>query len=268
MAERIEILLVEDTPSDVRLTQEALKDSHLDYNLAVAHDGVEALEYLKKNSGTAQQPSLILLDLNMPRKNGHEVLAELKDMSAYREVPVILLTVSRDEDDILKALSAKMNYYLGKPVTSEKLNTLLEAMNELKTKGPRKGELKGEDAHVRYVMAGNPHTSSAVLTALSSESNAHIRARVAENPQAPQDLLHKLATDADPDVRLGVAENPNAPKVLLEKLAADPSEDVRLGLASNPSIPAQILKRLSSDEHPHVAAAANSSLSKLGQTAR
>jgi chemotaxis family two-component system response regulator Rcp1 len=268
MADRVEILLVEDTPSDVRLTQEALKDSQLNYNLTVVNDGEQALEFLKKVTGTAQQPGLILLDLNMPKKNGHEVLAELKDIKEYNEVPVILLTVSRDEDDILKALHAKMNYYLGKPVTAEKLNTLLKAINDLKTIGPSKQVLSGEDAHVRYVMAGNPHTSAAILTALAAEPNAHIRMRVAENPHTPGELLHKLAADEDLEVRLGVAENPNAPVALLESLASDTNEDVRLGIASNPRIPAHILKRLSTDDQPHVAGEAASTLSKLEQTTR
>jgi two-component system, chemotaxis family, response regulator Rcp1 len=268
MADRVEILLVEDTPSDVRLTQEALKDSQLNHNLTVVNDGDQALEFLKKVAGSPQQPGLILLDLNMPKKNGHEVLDELKDMKTYIDVPVILLTVSRDEEDILKALRVKMNYYLGKPVTAEKLNTLLKAINDLRTEGPSKANLQGEDAHVRYVMAGNPHTSPAVLTALAAENNAHIRMRVAENPRTPVDLLHKLAADSEPDVRLGVAENQNAPESLLEKLASDANDDVRLGIASNPKIPVPILRRLSEDEHPHVAGTAAATLSKLGQAAR
>lgn len=268
MAERVEILLVEDTPSDVRLTQEALKDSHLDYNLSIVNDGEQAIEFLKTNAGGPKQPGLILLDLNMPKKNGHEVLADLKNYPEYNEVPVILLTVSRDEEDILKALAVKMNYYLGKPVTSEKLNTLLQAIHDLRTKGPSKGKLQGEDAHVRYVMAGNPHTSPGVLEALSAEGNAHIRMRVAENPKTPHHLLEKLAKDEDPEVRMGVAENPSAASPLLESLAKDESDDVRLGMAENSKIPVPILKKLAGDEQPHVAAAANATLSKLEQAAR
>src|SRR5687768_11431100 len=146
MAQRVEILLVEDTPSDVRLTQEALKDSNLDYNLTVVNDGEQAMEFFKKTAGTAQQPHLVLLDLNMPKKNGHEVLTEMKQIEALKDVPVILLTVSRDEEEIMKALNLKMNYYLGKPVTSDQLNTLLQAINELHSDAATKKTLSSEDA--------------------------------------------------------------------------------------------------------------------------
>jgi two-component system, chemotaxis family, response regulator Rcp1 len=263
MAEKVEILLVEDTPSDVRLTQEALKDSNLDYNLNVATDGEEAMDYFRKHAGTAQQPQIILLDLNMPRKNGHEVLAELTKMPQYKDATVILLTVSRDEEDIFKALDLKMNYYVGKPVTSDKLNALLQAIDELRSNKEHRGRLTSEDAHIRYVIAGNPHTSEAILERLAKEDSATIRMRVAENPNAPLSLLKRLAQDEDPEVRIGVAENPSAPADLLEKLAQDSHEDVRLGIASNPKCPAGILKKLASDENPHIVAAANSALSKV-----
>jgi two-component system, chemotaxis family, response regulator Rcp1 len=262
MAHRVEILLVEDTPSDVRLTQEALKDSSLDYNLEVVNDGVQAVEYLKKVANSDKKPDIILLDLNMPKKNGHEVLADLKTIKEFDDVTVILLTVSRDEEDIHKALDLKMHYYLGKPVTSEKLNALLQAMDELHSDHETKSKLSGEDAHIRYVIAGNPHTSAAVLEKLSKEKSSTIRSRVAENPNAPLPLLKQLAQDEDPEVRMAVAENEKAPADLLEKLAHDEHEDVRLGLASNPNCPANILKQLAADENPHIVAAANSTLSK------
>lgn len=262
MKQRVEILLVEDTPSDVRLTQEALKDSSLDYNLEVVNDGVQALEYFRKVANTDKKPDIILLDLNMPKKNGHEVLAELNQMSEFKDVDVILLTVSRDEDDILKALDLKMNYYLGKPVTSEKLNALLQAIDELRSNHEHKSKLTGEDAHIRYVIAGNPHTSPEALERLAREKNATIRMRVAENPHAPLPVLKALAKDSDPEVRVAIAENPKAPSELLEQLANDQHEDVRMGLASNPQCPQSILKQLTSDENPHVVAAANNSLSK------
>jgi chemotaxis family two-component system response regulator Rcp1 len=262
MAQRVEILLVEDTPSDVRLTQEALKDSSLDYNLEIVNDGVQALEYFKKVAKTDKKPHIILLDLNMPKKNGHEVLAELSQMPEFQDVKVILLTVSRDEDDILKALDVKMNYYLGKPVTSEKLNALLQAMDELHNNKEHKDKLSGEDAHIRYVIAGNPHTSQPVLERLAKEKSGTIRMRVAENPNSPSAVLRTLAQDSDPEVRMAVAENPKAPAEILEKLAKDSHEDVRLGLASNPDCPQNILKQLASDENPHIVAAANSTLSK------
>src|SRR5688572_28669739 len=109
------------------------------------------MEYFNKVLGTPQQPKIVLLDLNMPKKNGHEVLAELKDKPQLKDMTVILLTVSRDEDDILKALDLKMNYYLGKPVTSEKLNALLAQMESLSSNEQHKAKLSGDDAHIRYV---------------------------------------------------------------------------------------------------------------------
>lgn len=260
MTSRLQIVLVEDTPSDIRLTQEALKEGDLNYELTVLNDGEQAMQYFKKVAGSAQQPDMVLLDLNMPKKNGHEVLAELKQIESFKAVPVILLTVSRDEDEILKALHLKMNYYLGKPVTSEKLNTLLKAIHDLHHDNKTPG-IDTEDMHVRYVMAGNPHTSLAVLSKLALEKNARIRARVAENPNTPIDVLTTLANDSDPDVRVAIAENTKAPLSLLEKLAGDDNDDVRLGLASNPKMPEPILKRLASDAQPHIVASAVKSLS-------
>lgn len=269
MAKRVEILLVEDTPSDVRLTQEALKDSNLEYNLTVVTDGEQAMEFFQKVANDpGKKPDIVLLDLNMPKKNGHEVLNEVGKMPEFKDMIVILLTVSRDEEDIMKALDVRMHYYLGKPVTSEKLNKLLEAIDELHNDKERKGSLTGEDAHIRYVMAGNPHTSPSVLERLAKEKNAGIRSKVAENPHTPLPVLKQLASDPDTEVRLGVAENPGAPTELLEQLANDEHEDVRLGLASNPQCPAKILKQLSTDENPHIAAAAESALSKAGSSAR
>jgi CheY-like chemotaxis protein len=265
MTSRLHILLVEDTPSDIRLTEEALKDTDLKYDLTVLNDGVQAMEYFNKVKGTKDQPDLVLLDLNMPRKNGHEVLAELKDIPEFKEMPVILLTVSRDEDEILKALDLKMNYYIGKPVTSEKLSHLLNAIRELNSEVTRSQKLDQEDAHVRYVMAGNPHTSPALLAKLAIERNPRIRMRVAENPATPRELLEALANDPNPEVRMSVAENPKAPPDLLDRLAKDPDEDVRLSLASNPKLPRYILMRLSSDEQPHIAAIADKSLASSGE---
>ena len=264
---RIEILLVEDSPSDVRLTQEALKDTDLTYELTVVNDGEQGVDYLMKSkAGTTKKPDLILLDLNMPKKNGHEVLAEIKQVPELASIPVVLLTVSQDEEEIQKALKLKMNYYLSKPITSDKLSVLLKAMHELwSADGTAKyeGAGSGEDAHVRYVMAGNPHTSAAILERLSAESATNIRARVAENPNTPINVLRTLAKDSSADVRLGVAENPSTPPAVLEELAKDPDDDVRLGLAGNPRIPVHILQKLSADENLYVVDCANKTLSGL-----
>jgi two-component system, chemotaxis family, response regulator Rcp1 len=261
MTSPMHILLVEDTPSDIRLTQEALKEGSLKYELTVLNDGEQAMEYFRKVAGTDEQPDLVLLDLNMPKKNGHEVLAEMQEIEALKSIPVILLTVSRDEEEILHALDVKMNYYLGKPVTSEKLNTLLAAMDELSGSSQAGTSLTGEDAHVRYVMAGNPHTALAILTKLAVERNPKIRARVAENPNVSRELMEALANDPNAQVRVGVSENPSVCPDILDRLARDPSEDVRLNLASNPKTPRTVLLRLCSDEHPHIASMASKTLS-------
>lgn len=114
----IDILLVEDNPGDVRLTQEALKEGRVANSLAVVEDGVEALAYLR-NQGDyrdATRPDLILLDLNLPRKDGREVLAEIKADAELRRIPVVILTTSTAEQDILKTYDLHANCYITKPV--------------------------------------------------------------------------------------------------------------------------------------------------------
>lgn len=155
-----------------------------------------------------------------------------------------------------------MNYYVCKPVTSEKLLVLLNAIKDLSDKAPKlkEGGLTGEDAHVRYVMAGNPHTLPDILIRLAAEPNAQIRASVAENPRTPPQALLALAKDQDPHVRLAVTENPNLPATVLEELAKDSHDDVRLGLASNPKLPVRILQQLSADNNLYVVDRANKTL--------
>lgn len=265
MSQPMHILLVEDTPSDIRLTQEALKDcGEAHCRLSIVHDGVEAMEFINKVAGTTDQPDLILLDLNMPRMNGHQVLAELGQMDAMRTTPVILLTVSQDEHDIMQALKVKMNYYLSKPVDGEKLGSLLRAMRELSANEMVVQNLRGEDAHVRYVIAGNPHTQPEVLARLAVERNATIRKRVAENPNTPVAVLNLLVEDPKAEVRSGIGENTNAPLRLLERLAKDTNDDVRLAVASNPRVPVELLRRLSVDQNAYVMAAAQKTLDAIG----
>jgi chemotaxis family two-component system response regulator Rcp1 len=114
----IEILLVEDNPGDVRLTQEALRESKVLNNLAAAKDGVEALAMLRREGPYATQarPDLILLDLNLPRKDGREVLMEIKDDPDLRRIPVVVLTTSEAEGDVLRAYDLGANCYIVKPV--------------------------------------------------------------------------------------------------------------------------------------------------------
>jgi CheY-like chemotaxis protein len=113
-----EILLVEDSPADVRLTREALADAGVLSHLRVAADGVEAIDILRRRGGysDAARPDLILLDLNLPKKDGREVLAEIKGDPDLGRIPVIVLTTSRAQEDILRAYQLHANAFVSKPV--------------------------------------------------------------------------------------------------------------------------------------------------------
>jgi CheY-like chemotaxis protein len=114
----IEILLVEDNPGDVRLTQEALKEGKVLNRLSVVRDGVEAMLFLnrKEKYKDAPRPDIIWLDLNLPKKNGREVLGEIKGNPDFMRIPVVILTISKDEQDILKSYDLHANCYITKPV--------------------------------------------------------------------------------------------------------------------------------------------------------
>jgi CheY-like chemotaxis protein len=126
----VEILLVEDNPGDVRLTQEALKSDSLWSTLRVVRDGVEATAYLRREGEFrgAVRPDLILLDLNLPRKDGREVLAEIKADDDLKLIPVVVLTTSQADEDILKAYGAHANCYITKPVELAKFMTVLKSI--------------------------------------------------------------------------------------------------------------------------------------------
>lgn len=114
----IEILLVDDNPGDIRLTQEALKESKVLNNLHIVEDGMEALEFLRKKGRFKNviTPDIILLDLNLPKRNGREVLTEIKNDDFLKKIPVVILTISRAEEDILKSYELHANCYITKPV--------------------------------------------------------------------------------------------------------------------------------------------------------
>jgi len=128
----IEILLVEDNPGDVRLTKEALKDAKVINNLHVAGDGIEALDFLKRQGKYpgAIRPDLILLDLNLPRKDGREVLGEIKADPGLRQIPVVILTTSKAEEDILRTYDLHANCYITKPVDLEKFIEVISAIED------------------------------------------------------------------------------------------------------------------------------------------
>ncbi|HWA86447.1 MAG TPA: response regulator [Opitutus sp.] len=114
----ITILMAEDNPTDVMLTKEALEHAKLLNTLHIVEDGIEALDFLNRRGkyAKAPRPDLILLDLNMPRKNGQEVLAEIKDDPKLKHIPVVVLTTSKAEEDVVKAYGLYANCYVIKPV--------------------------------------------------------------------------------------------------------------------------------------------------------
>ncbi len=127
----IEVLLVEDNPGDVRLTREAFKDARLHINLRVASDGVEAMAFLHQGEGFADavRPDLILLDLNLPKKSGREVLEEIKSSPSLRSIPVVVLTTSSSEADVLRSYQQHANCYISKPVSLEGFLTVVKSID-------------------------------------------------------------------------------------------------------------------------------------------
>ena len=126
----IEILLIEDNPGDVRLTRESLKEAKVLNTLTVVKDGIEALSLLRKEGSYAEapRPDIILLDLNLPRKDGREVLAEIKADENLKRIPVVIMTASQDELDVLKTYNLRVNGYVTKPVGFSQLSTLVKAI--------------------------------------------------------------------------------------------------------------------------------------------
>jgi CheY-like chemotaxis protein len=128
----IEILLVEDSPGDIRLTQEVLRDGKIYNNLNVVEDGVQALAFLHKETPyeKAPSPDLILLDLNLPKKDGRAVLAEIKTDEKLRRIPVVILTTSAAEDDIIKAYDLHANCYISKPIDLDQFIQVVKSIEQ------------------------------------------------------------------------------------------------------------------------------------------
>jgi CheY-like chemotaxis protein len=140
----IEVLLVEDSPGDVRLTREALREANASVHLHVATDGVEAMAFLRRegNQARAPRPDLILLDLNLPRMDGREVLAQIKADDSLKTIPTIILTTSEAEADIVRSYQLQANCYLSKPVQLEAFESLVKSINDFwltQAKLPRQG---------------------------------------------------------------------------------------------------------------------------------
>ena len=126
----IEILLVDDNPGDIRLTQEALKESKVLNNIHIVEDGMEALDFLRKKGRFKNviTPDIVLLDLNLPKRNGREVLADIKADDFLKKIPVVILTMSRAEEDILKSYSLHANCYITKPVDMDQFVKIVRSI--------------------------------------------------------------------------------------------------------------------------------------------
>ena len=128
----VDVLLVEDDPGDVLMTREAFEEHKLRNTLHVVEDGVEAVAFLRREGryADAPRPGLILLDLNLPRKDGREVLAEVKDDPELRTIPVVVLTTSKAEEDILRSYQLHANAYVTKPVDFERFISVVRQIDE------------------------------------------------------------------------------------------------------------------------------------------
>jgi len=131
-ARPIEILLVEDSEPDVRLTLEALRDAKVRNHLWAVEDGVEAMDFLHRRAAHADapRPDLILLDLNLPRKDGREVLREIKSDDALKRIPVVILTTSSSEEDVLKTYDSHANCYITKPVDFNRFIEVIKSIED------------------------------------------------------------------------------------------------------------------------------------------
>jgi two-component system, chemotaxis family, response regulator Rcp1 len=127
-----QVLLVDDSPGDIRLTREAFRDANSSLVLSVATDGVEAMAFLRREGDyvAAPRPDFILLDLNLPRMDGREVLEQIKKDDGLRTIPTVILTTSDSEVDILRSYELNANAYLRKPVTLEAFESLVRSINE------------------------------------------------------------------------------------------------------------------------------------------
>jgi two-component system response regulator len=128
----IEILLVEDNPGDSRLAKEALKESKLKNNLYIAEDGVEAMNFLYKTGKYSKmpRPDLVILDLNLPKKDGREVLAEIKNDDNLKRIPVVILTISKAEEDILRTYNLHANCYVTKPLDLDQFMKVVRSIED------------------------------------------------------------------------------------------------------------------------------------------
>jgi two-component system, chemotaxis family, response regulator Rcp1 len=128
----IEVLLVEDNPGDVRLTKEVFREANMDIHMHVASDGLEAMAFLRRQGAHAHapRPDLILLDLNLPKMDGREVLIQIKKDERLKAIPTVILTTSHSQADIVKSYQLQANCYLSKPVQLEAFESLVKSIND------------------------------------------------------------------------------------------------------------------------------------------
>jgi len=128
----IEVLLIEDSAADARLTKEALKEEKMHINLNVASDGVEAMMFLRREGKfvTALRPDLILLDLNLPKKDGREVLKEIKNDDNLKSIPVVILTISKAEEDVFKTYNLHANCFITKPIDLDQFSKVVKSIKD------------------------------------------------------------------------------------------------------------------------------------------
>jgi CheY-like chemotaxis protein len=128
----IQVLLVEDNPGDVRLTKEVFREANMDIHMHVASDGLEAMAFLRRQGAHAHapRPDLILLDLNLPKMDGREVLIQIKKDERLKVIPTVILTTSHSQADIVKSYQLQANCYLSKPVQLEAFESLVKSIND------------------------------------------------------------------------------------------------------------------------------------------
>lgn len=128
----VEILMIEDNPGDVRLTKEAMRANKVKNNMNIAVDGVEALAYLRREGkySNAIKPNLIILDLNLPKKNGIEVVKEIKNDPQLKRIPVVILTTSKSEEDIIKSYNLHANCYITKPIDLDQFVNMVRSIED------------------------------------------------------------------------------------------------------------------------------------------
>jgi chemotaxis family two-component system response regulator Rcp1 len=130
--EPVDVLLIEDNPGDVRLTKEALKDAKLKIHMHVVGDGMEAMAFLRKQGkyASSPRPDLVLLDLNLPKKDGRQVLAEIKEDPDLKRIPVVIITSSKAEEDVLKSYNLHANCYVTKPLDLDQFITVVQSIEQ------------------------------------------------------------------------------------------------------------------------------------------